>query len=363
MKSINIAVTGLNATNNPAPGLNIIRSLKGGHLPHARIIGLTYDLLSTGAYEGSLLDEVYMVPYPAEGEAPLLSRLVEINKLAQLDVLLPCLDSEVILYASLKARLEHLGINMLLPDRAKVQLRSKQALPDFCKKNNFNTPLTKIVYDFNDIQHDKTVGYPSVLKGTFTDARRVDSLEESNVFFNRLAREWGLPLIWQQFIQGEEYNVVALTDEDSRLVGKVLMKKFALTEKGKAWAGVTIGDKAVLELADEIIRALNWVGPLELEMIKETSSGKFYILEINPRFPTWVYLAVGAGQNLPLAAVKLALGKKIKPFHTYELGKLFVRSMREHICSFDALGNLTVRGNVLYHNHRNNHGNNHRKRA
>ncbi|HHT9134616.1 MAG TPA: ATP-grasp domain-containing protein, partial [Candidatus Avalokitesvara rifleensis] len=241
MKGLNIAVTGLNATNNPAPGLSIIRSIRDAKIPGAKIIGLTYDILSTGAYNNNLLDEVYLVPYPAEGEAPLLSRLIEINKRTRLDVIIPSLDAEVIIYSSLKTELRKVGIRILVPDCARVQARSKQALPEFCERNNFNTPRTRIVYDFQDIQHDMMIGYPSVLKGSFTDARKVDSLEEASVFFDRLSKEWGLPLIWQQFISGEEYDVVVLADEKSEIVGKVAMKKFALTEKGKACAGITVG--------------------------------------------------------------------------------------------------------------------------
>lgn len=350
MKGLNIAVTGLNATNNPAPGLSIIRSIRDAKIPGTKIIGLTYDILSTGAYN-NLLDEVYLVPYPAEGESPLFSRLMEINKLTRLDIIIPSLDAEVIIYSSLKADLRKVGIRILVPDRAKVQARSKQTLPEFCKRNNFNTPRTKIVYDFQDIQYDKTIGYPSVLKGSFTDARKVDSLDEAGVFFDRLSKEWGLPLIWQQFVSGEEYDVVVLADEKSEIIGKVAMKKFALTEKGKACAGITVGEKAILGLADDVVKALRWIGPLELELTRETSSGKLFILEINPRFPTWVYLAVAAGQNLPLAAVKLLLGKKVKPFHSYKLGKLFVRSVDENVCRFEALGNLTVRGRLTSGNH------------
>ncbi len=350
MKKLNIAVTALNANNNPGPGLSISRAIKESHITGIRIIGLTYDILSAGAYDDSILDEVYIVPYPSEGEAPLLSRLIEINKLAKLHIIIPSLDAEVMLYSSLKSSLEKMGIKMLIPDRMKVKNSSKQMLMNFCKEHNFNTPQTKIIYEFNDIQHDKTIGYPSVLKGSFADARKVNSVEEARVFFGRLAKEWGLPLVWQQFIPGEEYDVAVLADEKSNVVGKVPMKKIALTEKGKGCAGITIGDKSILSLTDKILKALEWVGPLELEFIKELSSGKMYLLEINSRFPAWVYLAVAAGQNLPLAAVKLLSGKKVTPFHSYKLGTIFVRTIEEHICSFEALGNLTTRGSLIYHN-------------
>lgn len=352
MKSYNIALTGLNATNNPAPGLSVIRSIKKASFPKTRIIGLTCDVLSTGTYESSLLDEVYMVPYPAEGEGPLLSRILEINKIAKIDVIIPSLDAEVMLYSSLKKELRKRGIRMLLPGKTQIQARSKQVLSEFCKNSNFNTPRTKTIYDLNDLLYDKNIDYPSFLKGSFTDARRIDSIEEARIFFDRLTREWGLPLVWQQFILGEEYDVVALADEQSSIVGKVAMKKFAITEKGKAWAGITVGDEEILKLAEGVVKALRWVGPLEVELIRETSSDKLYILEINPRFPTWVYLAVEAGQNLPSAMVQLALGKRVKPFPSYELGLLFLRSMEECVCGFENLGNLTAHGGLVYRNHK-----------
>jgi carbamoyl-phosphate synthase large subunit len=56
---------------------------------------------------------------------------------------------------------------------------------------------------------------------------------------------------------------------------------------------------------------------------------------MNPRFPAWVYLAVGCGQNHPDALVKMALGEKVEPFKSYENGKLFIRY------SFDQIVNLS----------------------
>ncbi len=352
MKNLKIAVTGLNAGNNPGPGLHIIRSIGEAHMPGTRIIGLSHDIFFPGVYESSLLDEAYIVPYPAEGEAPLLSRIKEINKLVGVDVIIPSSDAEVVLYSSLKAEIRKLGIRMLIPKLETVQLRSKQLLPGFCKKNTFNTPQTSIIYDYNDLQQSEDIGYPSFLKGTFTDAKRVNNAEEAAIFFNRLNKEWGLPLLRQQVISGEEYDVVALADEKSNTVGKVAMKKFGITDKGKAWAGATVADNGILALTDKVVKALGWVGPLELELIKENISGKLYIIEINPRFPTWITLATRAGQNLPLTAIKLALGEKVRQFHTYKLGTLFVRSMEETICGFERISSLAAHGHVKYHNHK-----------
>ena len=62
MKKLNIAVTGLNATDNPAPGIPVIRSVRHDLKNIGKIIGLTYDAFDTGIYDGDLLDEVYLIP-------------------------------------------------------------------------------------------------------------------------------------------------------------------------------------------------------------------------------------------------------------------------------------------------------------
>jgi len=74
---------------------------------------------------------------------------------------------------------------------------------------------------------------------------------------------------------------------------------------------------------------------MELEFMRSETTGEFYLLEINPRFPAWVYLAVGAGQNLPSAMVRMALGEEVQPFRDYKVGKMFVR------CSWDILADIT----------------------
>jgi carbamoyl-phosphate synthase large subunit len=72
---------------------------------------------------------------------------------------------------------------------------------------------------------------------------------------------------------------------------------------------------------------------MELEMIK-TNSGKYYMIEINPRIPAWVYLAVGAGQNIPEALVKLAIGETVEPMTGFKTGTMFIRY------SFDMIGDI-----------------------
>ena len=102
------------------------------------------------------------------------------------------------------------------------------------------------------------------------------------------------------------------------------MSKMYITDKGKAWAGITIEDEALTALARQFIAATKWKGGFEVEIMK-TAKDELYIMEINPRFPAWIYLSAGAGQNQPATLVKMAMGEEAEPYTTYDVGKLFIR--------------------------------------
>lgn len=349
MKKFNIAVTGLNATDNPAPGIPVIRCIRHAGLHKGKIIGLGYDAFDTGIYDADLLDEVYLIPYPSEGENTLLERIRAIHSRSPIDVLIPTLDSELSNFNRLSHELTALGIKLLIPTEEQVRMRSKSVLTDFCSKHGFDTARTLVLNDPRQLTDAlKKFGSPIVVKGVFYEASIAHSVEEAMIHFHKFKMKWGLPIIVQEFLQGEEYDVACVGDGHGGLVGAVPMRKLRLTEKGKAWAGVTIRDKKLAALSAKIIDALKWRGPCELEYLKDQRRGKCYLVEINPRFPSWIYLSAGAGVNLPWAAVRLALGEKVDPLPPPEPGINFVRHATDLVCPMSYVESLTTRGELIY---------------
>ena len=108
---LTVAVTGLNATDNPGPGVSVIRSLRLHPDFRGRIVGLAYDTLEPGIYARDLVDEVYLIPYPSQGVEALERRLEYIHDRAGLSVVLPTLDSELPAFIALEPRLRELGID------------------------------------------------------------------------------------------------------------------------------------------------------------------------------------------------------------------------------------------------------------
>ena len=71
----NVAFTGLDSTENPYPGLNVLRSIKESGEFEGKIVVLTYDSLCTGIYQHNIVDKVFLIPYPFESEELLFARL------------------------------------------------------------------------------------------------------------------------------------------------------------------------------------------------------------------------------------------------------------------------------------------------
>jgi carbamoyl-phosphate synthase large subunit len=185
------------------------------------------------------------------------------------------------------------------------------------------------------------------VKGVFYDAYVVHDAAEAAWRFGQIARAWGYPVLVQAHVAGEEVNLTALGDGTGALIGPVMMRKQALTEKGKAWAGVAIDDRDLLEAGEHLVRALRWRGPLELEMLRD-AEGTLHLIEINPRFPAWIYLSHGVGRNLPAALLALmdGVGRDELPLAAPRPGVTFIRHARELIVPMEDIVRVGMWGST-----------------
>jgi carbamoyl-phosphate synthase large subunit len=345
-EKVTVAVTGLNNIDSPGPGIPVIRGIRESKDLDVRIIGLAYEHLEPGIYMRELVDKTYMIPYPAEGKDALFNRLLEIHKKENLEVIIPNFDAELFSFIKLEKDIEKRGIKTFLPTLRQFEERNKANLPEFGKKYGVNVPAGTEVFSIPDLNNTlKSMNFPVMIKGKYYDAYSADSIDQASQSFSKMSAKWGLPVIVQEFIRGTEVNVVALGDGKGNLMAAVPMRKQYITDKGKAWGGITIDDHSMLDLAKKIVSQTKWKGGLELELIR-SADNKLYLLEINPRIPAWVYLAVGAGQNIPEALLKLAMGVEFEPFTRYEVGKMFVRYSYDLIVDLDMFSRLTTTGEL-----------------
>jgi len=339
-----IAVTALNAHDNPGPGVGVIRSLRDNDDFELRIVGLSYEAMEPGAYLHDLVDVTYQVPYPSAGSEPLLDRLLYIYELEKLDFIIPNFDAELRNFIKISTTLEQLGIRTFLPRVDMLTKLDKMHLYDFCQKHDLLAPKTLLLNSMEKIDDlEDEFEYPVFVKGTYYEAYKAFNKDQVKAYYAKLSSKWGLPVIIQENIEGTEINIAGLGDGSGRMMGAVPLRKLYITDRGKGWSGVVLSDPFLVEYTRKFVESSKWKGGFELEFVR-TKDDELVLLEINPRFPAWIYVAAAAGQNLPISLIKLGMNMPVEPYTKYQAGKMFIRYAWELITDISEFQNFSTQG-------------------
>jgi len=342
---INVAITGLHRGNNPQPGAAVAAGLRR-RFPDLRIVGLSYDPLESGLYchDGGRPDVAYLMPFPGAGAKATLDRLDEILQTEPIDYLIPCLDSELDNYIQLQPELKSRGIGCLLPSQQALDDRAKSNLDAFCGQLEVPTPRTLMANDPDTLAAlALQLGYPVYVKGRFYEAHLATTQKELYEAFASIASVWGTPVLVQEMVVGEEYDILGLGDGEGGLLASCSIRKMLRTSAGKGFAGVVVADPDLDELVARVIGALRWAGPFELEFIKVP--GKPHALfEMNPRFPAWVDFPSQIGCNMPARLLEQLIGLDATPLQTCTPGQMFIRHSIDLVADIAEVAEMTITG-------------------
>ena len=323
-----VAVSGLNNTDNPAPGIPVIKGIQAKN----EIVGFSYDANEPGNYM-QMAGKTYLMPYPSLGFAELKNRLEYIQEQEGLDAVIPCLDAELPLYIKYQDEIEEMGIKLCLPSLENFELRNKNKLDTLSQELNITYPKTYEVSSVAElVECTKTSNFPLMVKGNYYKAYMSYNLESAIDNFYKISNEWGFPVLVQEVVTGEELNLVGVGDGKGELKGAVAIKKLTTTEIGKIWTGVTIQNDKMMQMAKDFVALTKWRGPFELECI--VNMNQVFMIEINPRFPAWVHFATEIGVNLPQMVVDIMEDVENEPILEYPQNKMYVRYTQELVTDF-----------------------------
>ncbi len=344
-KQLTIGVSGINAVDNPGPGIGVARSLREAEDLDVRIIGLSYDAMEPGIYMDWVVDDAFLLPYPSAGHDAYRERLLYVQERTGMDFIVPTLDTEMPFYMKYRQELADLGIGTFVPTPEQYRLRGKDRLGELARALELDLPRTEVVASVEGLERAvDEIGLPVMVKGAFYKAYKAYTSQEATSHYHKLVAEWGYPILVQEVVKGDELNVVAVGDGEGGTLGQVAVKKMWITELGKIWTGVTIRHPAMLDATKRFMEVYRWRGPMELECMIDGDT--VYLVEINPRFPAWTYLATGVGVNLPARMVRKALGlpEPDADLESYPTGKLFVRYTYELVTEMDRFQQLITTG-------------------
>lgn len=348
MKKV-VAVTGLNAGENPQPGAGVIRSLRRA-FNELRIVGLVYGALESAIYAEDGPDAVYQIPYPSAGIDPLLERLDELMAHEPIDLFIPTLDAEILPLIHAQQALADRGIVTSLPSPESFEARNKSRLDSLVKKCGAQVPPGKAIHSLAELDKVlEVLAFPLMVKGPYYDAHLAHTHAELVGHFHSIMLEWGGPVIVQSFIRGEEFNITGLGDGLGGLSACCMIRKSIRSAKGKGFGGVVVDDPQLLETCKRIIAELKWNGPMELEFIQDETSGEFYLLEMNPRFPAWIDFPARIGCNMPVMLLEQMTGKPLPSVPVQcPVGHFFLRHSVDLSGRIEDLGRLTTQGELIW---------------
>jgi len=97
----------------------------------------------------------------------------------------------------------------------------------------------------------------------------------------------------------------------------------------------------------DVIARLGLVGVVKLDFKRDPRTGRFYLLEVNPRFSLWNHLGAASGVNLPLLAYQDLAGLPAAPAKAAKVGLRwlsFADDARAFVRSLAPAGELSLAG-------------------
>lgn len=318
-----IGISGINATDNPGPGVPVAKCLRAAGRTE-KLIGIGYEPHDPGHYLRQYLDDSALMTFPGQGWEAYRTRLYSLRDRFGLGAIIPCLDAELPLFIRFQDELAREGLRTFLPTEAQFKLRNKEHLAALAPKIGARHPRTHVVHSIAELDAAwRVCAKPAFIKGPYYKAYRVHTWEDAAYHLGELVNEWGWPILLQEAVTGEELNVVGVGDGHGGHFGLVAIKKLTTTHLGKIWSGVTIVHDALMRVCEAFIRTTGWRGPFELECI--ANGDDIVLIEINPRFPAWVGFSAGVGVNLPERLVRHLHGESVARDSDYAAGRLFMR--------------------------------------
>lgn len=237
------------------------------------------------------------------------------------DVLLPVSFAAVMQVSRIRAELEK-HVHIALADAAALEIAgSKDQTIQFAEKIGLAIPRTWYPSTEDDVQAiAQEVSYPAVIKGSEESGfvRYANAPGELAEKYRMIAEH--SPVI-QEYITGEGYGFFALYNHGKAraIFMHRRIREYPVTG-GPSAVAQSIDDPALKEAGLHLLDSLKWHGVAMVEFKKDAKSGRFVLMEINPKFWGSLGLSIEAGVDFPTLACRLSLDGDIEPVCKYKTG-------------------------------------------
>ncbi|MBC8081142.1 MAG: ATP-grasp domain-containing protein [Gorillibacterium sp.] len=264
---------------------------------------ITADLQST-APSAFFADKHYLVPRLSDDDY--LPTLIHICQHEHIQLLIPLIDSELMLLAHNRQLFDDIGVKLLLSSKELNEIScDKTETYRFFVEHGIPTPK---VYSQEDMDKGHYT-FPLIIKpvngSSSKGVTKIFNEKELRFFLDYIPSAMA-----QEWVSGDEYTVDVMTDFAGQI--KTIVPRLRIeTRAGEVSKGKTSKDKAIIQAVEDVIRVLPGpVGCLTLQCFKQ-KDGTLTFIEMNPRFGGGIPLSIEAGANFPFWSVQLANGESL----------------------------------------------------
>ena len=291
-------VTDLKVVDSPQAGLAVARCLKEAGFEIIGVDDTPFVTLNPDLFKKVFCwDELRTLNFDG-----LIKKLIDIKKIYGLDYIFPCYDETTILFSFIKDKLDFLKIKLVAPPKQMIKSLRKDNLAKIIKgSDKYLVPKGKVFSIVKEaLKYANSLGYPVICKGLTKGAYISKNDDDLRQNIQKIANIWNngeISCLVEEFITGKYKNCIVAINEN-KIIGFVEMEKIGLDQNGATWFGKIRQTKELLPLAQELVKSNDFATSIiEIETIEKEE--KYFIYEINPRSPAWIYAPCLLGLNLP----------------------------------------------------------------
>ena len=253
--------------------------------------------------------------------------MLDVLKEGRFDVVIPTTDFSARLLAdNLEevSRWAHPAENG--PERF-YRAMDKQRTMEYCARAGVPHPATLPAMDSAEDVLRAGVGYPLALKPRIgyggIGFHVVWNQVELRSRFDEIARRFGPPVVQEYIPQdGRQLQCQVFMDGAGEAKSAVLFDKtrwYPVTG-GSSCCNTTLHDARIVDNCVRLLKAIDWRGYADVDLIQDPRDGEAKVMEVNPRVTGGVKLCFTAGTNPARQIVELALGLPVTEYPDYRDG-------------------------------------------
>lgn len=254
-------------------------------------------------YETTLCDKFYQAPF-ATDESEYVHFLLDVCREQDLEYIIPLTDLEIDVINRNRRLFNENGITLCMQSEKVLDIvRNKYKLYKYFENDN-NVPSVKtcLLVDL-----DESMTYPCIAKPY--NGRSSEGLIRNASKEQVLAIADKGNYIIQEQIEGNVFTVDYCRSSESGTACAVPRQELLRTKNGAGLTVETSCDENLIKLVSYIGCKLDVNGCVNMEFIK--NGGKYYLIDINPRFSAGISFSVMQGYDMVNNHVRCFTGEEI----------------------------------------------------